>query len=223
MAFINGRYYMNPAYGRAIERARLEAAGLDREREEFSASRSDQDQNQNGHWVTINGRHVFIQDAHGKGPEYDDPQNENEARLANVVYNETASLRANPKAKSGAPGSPEDLHNARVAVARVAHNVLQSKHPERVQAPSELSSRAVDAINGGNKDAILAHNDSLAAARAALAGSGLGGATQYRINSHDAQKNDKRQARCGALWPVPERTGRHTSGDRGTLNKKGCE
>jgi hypothetical protein len=43
--FINGKFYMNPAYGRSLEDARAsEATGGDH----------------GGHWVTINGRHVLI-------------------------------------------------------------------------------------------------------------------------------------------------------------------
>lgn len=47
MPFVNGKFYMNPAYGRAIENAR--------------ASEST-DGDQGGHWVTIDGHHVLIQE-----------------------------------------------------------------------------------------------------------------------------------------------------------------
>jgi rare lipoprotein A len=50
MPFINGRFYMNPAFGRSIERSRA----ADAHRPEPRAQ--DQDR-----WVTIAGRHVLIQ------------------------------------------------------------------------------------------------------------------------------------------------------------------
>ncbi len=45
MPFVNGRFYMNPAYGRAVEQTR----GTQQE--------------PNAHWVTIDGRHVLIREA----------------------------------------------------------------------------------------------------------------------------------------------------------------
>jgi hypothetical protein len=47
MPFINGKFYMNLAYGRALENARANEST---------------DGDQGGHWVTINGRHVLIQE-----------------------------------------------------------------------------------------------------------------------------------------------------------------
>jgi hypothetical protein len=178
---------MNPAYGRAVERARDAEATS----EQVSGE----------HWVTVNGRHILIQKAGStrgarhegqQQPEYEAPdvKKEKEVELTNVTYNETSGLRADPKAKPGAPGSAEDLHNARVAVAEVAHTVLDSDHPERVKAPTDLTARAVHDINAGNSDAISAHNDSLSAVREVLAGSNATkGATQYRMNARDTQKS----------------------------------
>ena len=50
MPFINGRYYMNPNYGAAMERARQTG----------EESHGYVQNNTDGHWVTINHRHVFI-------------------------------------------------------------------------------------------------------------------------------------------------------------------
>jgi|SRR5690348_4418680 len=44
MPFVNGKFYMNPAHGRALERARS-------------------DQDPDAHWVTIDGQHVLIHEA----------------------------------------------------------------------------------------------------------------------------------------------------------------
>jgi len=46
-------------------------------------------------------------------PEYQNPQNESEAKLANVTYNEVGGLHPDPKAKADAPGSIEQLHSTR--------------------------------------------------------------------------------------------------------------
>jgi hypothetical protein len=61
MSLINGRFYMNPAYGRAVEAARAaenasEHGGLNQEGE-------------GGHWVTIDGRHVLIPQAQAPRPQ----------------------------------------------------------------------------------------------------------------------------------------------------------
>jgi hypothetical protein len=50
MPFINGRFHINPAYGRAIERAR--AAESDADHPEFGST--------DAHCVTINHHHVLI-------------------------------------------------------------------------------------------------------------------------------------------------------------------
>ncbi|MGB8524322.1 MAG: hypothetical protein WCD43_15255 [Candidatus Acidiferrales bacterium] len=76
MPFINGRFYMNPAYGRAIERARRAGGIWSEELPEFAraplqeqnfsneVSSSDGQQQSSGeHWVTIDGRRVLIDQA----------------------------------------------------------------------------------------------------------------------------------------------------------------
>jgi hypothetical protein len=50
MPFINGRYYINPVYGRAVEHARAAEA----------ARGNSQSEGQDSHWVTIGGRHVLV-------------------------------------------------------------------------------------------------------------------------------------------------------------------
>ncbi len=49
MPFINGKFYMNPAHGRAVERART-----------VDNSPNEPAQQQGAHWVTIDGHHVLI-------------------------------------------------------------------------------------------------------------------------------------------------------------------
>jgi hypothetical protein len=67
MPFINGRFYMNPAYGRALENARASEA---------TSSQANRQQRDSGaHWVTIDGRHVLIQETQEERARYDRPRN----------------------------------------------------------------------------------------------------------------------------------------------------
>lgn len=60
MPFINGRFYINPAQGRALEAARAANPAV-----HAQPSQAARDGNA-GHWVTIDGRHVFIEDSRQK-------------------------------------------------------------------------------------------------------------------------------------------------------------
>jgi len=120
-------------------------------------------------------------------PQYEQANvnNQKEVELTNVTYNETSGFRANPKAEPGAADSTEQVHEARVAVAEVANRILDSNHPEREQAPNDLTSRTVHDLNGGNKDIIVAHNDALHATREAMGGSNTtNGAMHFRTGTH---------------------------------------
>ena len=119
-----------------------------------------------------------------QNPAYQAPDKNNpkEVALDNVTYNETGGLRADPKAKPGHPGSAEDLHGARVAVAEIAERVLGSSHPEREQAPRLLTHETVRDLNAGNKDVIRSLNDSLSAARSGS--NTTDGAMHFRTGRH---------------------------------------
>lgn len=70
MPFVNGRFYINPAYGRALERAR--ATG---------STPPDQDsRGAEGHWVTIDHRHILIHETVGQNPH----EASHEGRSANL-------------------------------------------------------------------------------------------------------------------------------------------
>lgn len=58
MPFIGGRFYINPAHGRALERARA-AEGA-------SEHGGQHDQEPGDHWVTIDGHHVLIRESQGR-------------------------------------------------------------------------------------------------------------------------------------------------------------
>jgi len=98
-------------------------------------------------------------------PQTGQNNNPKEVELENVIFNETGGLRADPKAKPGAPGSAENLHGARVAVGEIAERVLKSDHPEREQAPRALTHETVRDLNAGNKDVARALDEALSAVR----------------------------------------------------------
>jgi hypothetical protein len=58
MPFIGDKFYINPAYGRAVERAR--------EAESVSQHAGSEERGQGDHWVTIDGNHVLIQETQAK-------------------------------------------------------------------------------------------------------------------------------------------------------------
>jgi hypothetical protein len=197
MPWIEGRFYMNPVFGRALERARAAEEGQPWSEEDrlevqpLPNARTDEEgeyellaaQNHAHHAESRAGR--LMRESQAASPHYENPQNEREARLANVIYNETASLRSDPRIHADAPGSSEDLWRARAAIGEIAARVLSAGHPTRV-APSELTISGERALAGGNPAAIEAHNAGLAAARAALAGSDTtSGAMQYRLRSRE--------------------------------------
>lgn len=116
MPFINGKHYMNPAYGRAMERARARGKlgvtplvyyydNAERETgpseldlgddapenrgiiENFAGSQKPtvserHTRESQGHWVTINGRHVFVHEAQGTANQGQD--NSSDKRKAHL-------------------------------------------------------------------------------------------------------------------------------------------
>lgn len=141
-----------------------------------------------------------------QNPVYQAPDKNNlkEIELDDVIFNETGGLRADPKAKPGHPGSAEDLHDARVAVAEVAERVLQSSHPEREQAPHNLTNETVRDLNAGNKDVIRALNDSLSAARSGS--DTTNGAMHFRTGRHKFKSLYGHKATL-YFGPFPDPTG----------------
>lgn len=73
MPFINGEFYINPAYGYAIENARLSEASRS---EDVARQGQDSGQGENGHWVTINGQHVLVDESRGTKNSYRAQQHE---------------------------------------------------------------------------------------------------------------------------------------------------
>jgi hypothetical protein len=111
MPFLNGRFYMNPIFGAALERARR--ANVGREWSEESPQAAGQAASASG------GRHRSAHAAKSSGAKHKghtgddyDPATTTEG-IANQIYNETAGLRTT--ARQG-PGSDVDLQEARRAI-----------------------------------------------------------------------------------------------------------
>lgn len=105
MPFINGRFYINPAYGRAVETARLAEQRQTRAEDECETGGS--------HWVTIDHRHVLIHESHG--PRTNSAKERLERRTE-VGYGETAGIL--PQSRGGAKGSIYDRNTWDVESAR---------------------------------------------------------------------------------------------------------
>ncbi len=119
-----------------------------------------------------------------QGPFLAQQQAPADQNLTNVVYNETGSLKADPNAKPGSPGSAQDLANGQQAVAEIANRVISGGHPDRV-APDSLTAKGATAVvtDPNAKDA---YGRSRTAADAALGGSNISnGAMQYRTRVGD--------------------------------------
>ena len=126
-------------------------------------SSNEQSQRQSAHWMTINGRHVLIDEPQGRSLEMKQPRNEQERYLTIVVLNETGGLC--PSAEKG-HGSAKDLHRARIAVAEISKRLREKGHPEQV-APGEggIYTGLWYGLATGDKDSIKAWNDSVSAAQ----------------------------------------------------------
>ncbi len=95
MPFINGKFYSNPAYGRALEEARQADASAE--------SQGQHHQTAGEHWVTIDHQHVLIHES--DGPHSVRVRSEIE-RKVEEGYGETAGLL--PARKPRARGSVYD-------------------------------------------------------------------------------------------------------------------
>lgn len=200
MPLINERYYMNPQYGAALERARLNdperefrneflgphtphetdpVPGYDaRQREPGIRLLADQQPNSANQRQHLS-QHPAPQQTH---PAQKSPQTTQEPETpvqnANRVYNETSDLR--PITKHG-PGSAQDLHDARLYIAHVLEN-RETSGKLGIVAPENLRSKEVDAIH--NYPPVKhAYNDSLKAAQGAASGvDPTIGATHYYMD-----------------------------------------
>lgn len=88
MPVINGRFYANPAYGRGMERARLREEGA--ENDELEVVSAAEANGANGHWVTMDHRHILIHEstdrnAHDSSREGGPANVSRRARIAEIA------------------------------------------------------------------------------------------------------------------------------------------
>jgi len=119
MPFINGRFYMNPAYGRAAERARGSEA--------ISEQDNPQDEELGDHWVTINGRHVLIQEEPQRQPHRNPKQFSGDATYYNLPGKKTASGAGFDPNKMAAAMTPEKAKLGQTVTVTYTHKDEQGK------------------------------------------------------------------------------------------------
>lgn len=172
MAFINGKFYMNPAYGRALETRRA-AESVRQSGRDSSRARSQPS------IASRSGNH-----APDRRSEIQYPASEHERKLAVIIFNETGGLSASTKSGNG---SAANLHESRVAVGEVSNRVIQSGHANRV-APDEIETGLWEGLNSHNPASVGAWNDPMQAARTVARGSNItDGANHFRLDSKNGK------------------------------------
>lgn len=195
MPFINGRYYMNPFFGAALERARdAEEGGTDSLTANGTAgpelsdgvyryrpfpAASDEIQLDSAEQGQGRGHHPKPQQKHrAQKPSETAHQPGSPAQNANRVYNETSGLR--PTTTHG-PGSAQDLHDARSFIAHVLEN-RETSGKLGIVAPDKLRPSEAHAIQA-YPPAKQAYADSTKAAQSAASSSDpTKGATNYYLD-----------------------------------------
>jgi hypothetical protein len=166
MPFVNGKFYMNPAYGRAVENARRAGVRSGQNVGRQSQGHGDSETYHDGHWVTIDGKHVLIDDARAKRARPGSQKHATRsaargnarpgARAAGIIFNETSGLRP-PK------GDTQDLHDGPVAIAHALRNAEGMARPPatvtdlltHAAARSILADPAAKAAWTDSHDAVL--------------------------------------------------------------------
>ena len=162
MPVINDKYYMNPQYGKAVERDRMGDAENMRAHGEPQPSWLDYHL---GFADRSSAKHAEQMQETMSHPQTQ-PKKESNESIGNFIYNETAGLR--PTSESGS-GSKQDLHNARVGAGTVGRNLGANgkKLGKPRTAPTQLTPREAKAVKSYGP-AEHAYEDSQNAARNAI-------------------------------------------------------
>jgi hypothetical protein len=158
MPVVNGRFYMNPIFGAALERARKANAGTKWSEESPEAARQATSASKTQHRPAHAAKSSGAKHKGHTGDDYD-PATTTEA-VANQIYNETAGLRTT--AHQG-PGSDLDLQEARTAIGHVIHNRAAARMKGGLASP-ELNSKEASAITALYMPAYDAYGESHSAA-----------------------------------------------------------
>jgi hypothetical protein len=159
MPFLNGRFYMNPIFGAALERARRASAGREWSEESPQAAGQATSASRTQHRPAHAPKSSGAKHKGHTGDHYD-PATTTEG-IANQIYNETAGLRTT--ARQG-PGSDVDLQEARRAIGHVIHNRAAGGIAGGLASP-ELNSKEESAIKSLYMPAYDAYGESHSAAQ----------------------------------------------------------
>ncbi len=135
MPIINDRHYMNPQYGKALERARAADEAVRRVHGEPQPSWLD-------HFLGFAATTDTKQGTpaqQSKSHRQTETTKATDDAIGNLIYNETAGLR--PTSETG-KGSQQDLHEGRVATGTVAKTLdgHHTTHNQRSEGRTELRS-----------------------------------------------------------------------------------
>jgi hypothetical protein len=176
MPFPNGRFYMNPIFGAALERARKANAGREWSEESPEASGQASSASKTQHRPAHAAKASGAKHKGHTGDDYD-PAATTEG-IANQIYNETAGLRTT--AHQG-PGSDVDLQDARRAISHVIHNRAAAGMTGGLANP-KLRPREEHAIAVGYPAAYDAYGESQHAARLASGKRDSSGAVYFYLD-----------------------------------------
>ena len=138
MPLVNGKFYANALYGRALEMARAADSG-----KIWSGDYTDVGQPHPEEISARNSERTPAQRPAASHKEHSKGDNHNAATtpegVANQVYNETSGLRPTDKKDTG-PGSDWDMQQARTAMAHVIQNRAKARMPGGLTTP-EIASK----------------------------------------------------------------------------------
>ena len=180
MPIINGRYYMNPQYGAALERSRVaddesvRTSGAPRPswQDYFLGLVSSANEQEQINQRDSNSSDIFRETTESSDPDALEAQNvpahtqpprsrTDDVSVGNSVYNETSGLR--PTSPTG-EGSAQDLSDARVGLAGVTKNrYAAGTAVGKGTAPGQLAGSEASAVKT-YPPAKQAYEDSRAAA-----------------------------------------------------------
>lgn len=198
MPLVNGKFYVNPVYGRTLERSRAAEEGRPWSEHnpefEYVAAVDPHDGAQRNHPAAKRGGHG--RDRHRNG--YNAATTISGA--ANQIYNETSGLRTTNRKDNG-PGSDVDMQEARNAMAHVIRNRAKSGIRGGLGSDS-LTPQARQAIGQYASPAHDAHGESLFEThRAAAQRDPTGGATHFYLDNPHKQRPDWAESPIATYGP----------------------
>lgn len=161
MPIINGKYYMNPQYGRALERDRSSD-------EEARRLYGEPEHSWLDHFLGFadqTGTRQATQSAQQRPLSQTQTKAATDKAIGNIIYNETSGLR--PTSDVGS-GSQQDLHEGRIGAGTVAKTLDANgkKLGRPLTVTTQLTKREEKAVRSYHP-ATQAYEDSQAAAKKA--------------------------------------------------------